>query len=88
MEVKHIHIMPYIDQGELVVEMSVEGQEINPVCQTLEQIFEEYLDYRRNKHDSNLDPQYIEETLNLISSLRTIARNLEIETNELKGALH
>lgn len=88
MEVKHVHIMPFIEEGELVIDINIDGNQVQPVAQKLEQVFEEYLDYRRNKHDSNLDPQYREETVNLTATLRSIARSLEIETDGLKGGLH
>ena len=88
MEIKHIHIMPYIENGELVVDLAVDGQEIAPVAQKLEQVFEEYLDYRRNKNDSSLDPQYREETVNLIATLRYVAKQLEMETDGLRKELH
>lgn len=88
MEVKHVHIMPFIEEGELVIDINIDGNQVQPVAQKLEQVFEEYLDYRRNKHDSNLDPQYREETVNLTATLRSIARDLEIETDGLKGGLH
>lgn len=88
MEVKHIHIMPFIENGELVVDLNIDGQEVAPVAQKLEMVFEEYLDYRRNKHDSSLDPQYREETVNLIATLRYIAQQLEKETDDLRRELH
>lgn len=88
MEIKHVHVMPYIDQGELVVELTIEDQPVAPISQKLEQLFEEFLDYRRNKNDSNLDPQYREEVVNMVATLRSIARQLEIETDGLRGALH
>ena len=88
MEIKHIHIMPYIENGELVVDLAVDGQEIAPVAQKLEQVFEEYMDYRRNKNDSSLDPQYREETVNLIATLRYIAQQLEVETDGMRRELH
>lgn len=88
MEIKHIHIMPYIENGELVVDLAVDGQEIAPVAQKLEQVFEEYMDYRRNKNDSGLDPQYREETVNLIATLRYIAQQLEVETDGMRRELH
>jgi len=88
MEIKHIHIMPFIENGELVVDLSVDGQEVAPVAQKLEMVFEEYLDYRRNKNDSGLDPQYREETVNLIATLRYIAQQLETETDGMRRDLH
>jgi len=88
MEIKHIHIMPFIENGELVVDLSIDGQEVAPVAQKLEMVFEEYLDYRRNKNDSSLDPQYREETVNLIATLRYIAQQLEKETDDLRRELH
>ena len=88
MEIKHIHIMPYIENGELVVDLAVDGQEIAPVAQKLEQVFEEYMDYRRNKNDSSLDPQYREETVNLVATLRYIAQQLEVETDGMRRELH
>lgn len=88
MEIKHVHVMPFIEEGELVVDINIDGVQVTPVAQKLEQVFEEYLDYRRNKHDSSLDPQYREETVHLTATLRSIARELEIETDGLKGGLH
>jgi hypothetical protein len=88
MEIKHIHIMPFIENGDLVVDLNIDGQEVAPVTQKLEMVFEEYLDYRRNKHDSSLDPQYREETVNLIATLRYIAQQLEKETDDLRRELH
>lgn len=88
MEIKHIHIMPFIENGELIVDLNIDGQEIAPVAQKLEMVFEEYLDYRRNKTDSSLDPQYREETVNLIATLRYIAQQLERETDDLRRELH
>jgi|688.fasta_scaffold58857_4 hypothetical protein len=88
MEIKHVHIMPFVEEGELVIDINIDGVPVSPVAQRLEQVFEEYLDYRRNKHDSSLDPQYREETILLIATLRNIARELELETEGLKGGLH
>jgi hypothetical protein len=88
MEIKHIHIMPFIENGELVVDLNIDGQEVAPVAQKLEMVFEEYLDYRRNKNDSGLDPQYREETVNLIATLRYIAQQLETETDGMRRDLH
>ena len=87
-EIKHVHVMPYIEQGELVVEIAIEGIEVTPIAQRLEQVFEEFLDYRRNPNDSGLNPQYREEVVNMVATLRTIARELEIETDGLRGGLH
>jgi hypothetical protein len=80
--------MPFVEEGELVIDINIDGVPVSPVAQRLEQVFEEYLDYRRNKHDSSLDPQYREETILLIATLRNIARELELETEGLKGGLH
>jgi hypothetical protein len=88
MEIKHIRIMPFIENGELVVDLNIDGQEVAPVAQKLEMIFEEYLDYRRNPHDSHLDSQYREETVNLIATLRYIAKQLEVETDGMRRELH
>ena len=88
MEIKHIHIMPFIENGELIVDLNIDGQDVAPVAQKLEMVFEEYLDYRRNKTDSSLDPQYREETVNLIATLRYIAQQLERETDDLRRELH
>ena len=88
MEIKTINVMPYIEDGELVVDLSVDGQQIAPIAQKLEMVFEEYLDYRRNKNDSGLDPQYREETVNLIATLRYIAQQLETETDGMRKELH
>ncbi len=87
-EVKHVHVMPYIEEGQLVVDLNIDGIPVTPVAQKLEQIFEEYLDYRRNKNDSHLNPEYREETVNLIATLRYIASQLEIETDGLRRELH
>ncbi len=87
-EVKHVHVMPYIEEGQLVVDLSIDGIPVTPVAQKLEQIFEEYLDYRRNKNDRHLNPEYREETVNLIATLRYIASQLEIETDGLRRELH
>jgi hypothetical protein len=88
LEIKHIQVMPYINQGELIVEIAVDGIEVNPIAQRLEQVFEEFLDYRRNKNDSGLNPEHREEVVNMVATLRTIARQLEIETDGLRGGLH
>lgn len=88
MEIKHIHVMPYIENGDLIVELAVDGQEVAPIGQKLEQVFEEYLDYRRNKNDSGLNPEFREETINLIATLRYIASELEKETDGLRRELH
>ena len=88
MEVKEIHVMPFIEDGQLVVDIAIDGQEVAPIAQKLEMVFEEYLDYRRNKNDSGLDPQYREETVNLIATLRYIAQQLETETDGMRKELH
>ena len=88
MELKHIHVMPYISDGELVIELAIEDVPVSPVAQKIEQVFEEFLDFRRNPNDSGLDPQYREEVINMVATLRTIARELEIETDGLRGGLH
>ncbi len=88
MEIKTIQIMPYISDGELVVELNVDGQEVVPVAQKLEQVFEEYLDHRRNQHDSRLSSEFREETVTLVATLRYIARQLELETDDLRRELH
>lgn len=87
-EIKHVHIMPYVQDGELVVEIAIDGVEVSPIAQKLEQVFEEFLDYRRNKNDSGLNPEYREEVVNMVATLRSIARELEIETDGLRGGLH
>jgi hypothetical protein len=80
--------MPYIENGELVVDLAVDGQEIAPIAQKLEMVFEEYLDYRRRPNESALDPKYREETVNLVATLRYIAQQLEQETDGLRRELH
>lgn len=86
--IKTVHIMPFIENGELVVDLSIDGQEVTPVAQKLEQVFEEYLDYRRRPNESSMDPQYREETVELIALLRYIATQLERETDDLRRELH
>lgn len=87
-KIETVQILPYVENGELVVDLAIDGQEVAPVAQTLDQVFDEYLDYRRNQNDSGLDPKYREETVNLVAQLRYIARNLEIECDGLRGELH
>jgi hypothetical protein len=87
-EIKHVQVMPYIDQGELVVEIAIDGIEVTPIAQKITQVFEEFLDYRRNKNESGLNPEYREEVVNMVATLRSIARELEIETDGLRGGLH
>ncbi len=88
MTISTIKIMPYVDDGDLVVELLVDGQEVTPVVQTLDQIFEEFLDYRRSKTGSEIDPECREELVNTIAQLRTIARRLEIEVDGMRGYLN
>ena len=88
MELKHIQVMPYLSDGELVIELAIEDIPVTPVAQKLEQVFEEFLDFRRNPHDSGLDPKYLEEVINMVATLRTIAREMETETDGIRRGLH
>lgn len=82
-EVRKFQLAPYIEDGDLVIESSINGAECSPVSMKLEQLFAEFLDYRRMRYESRISPNYREEVLNMVATLRTIAREMEMEIDDL-----
>lgn len=72
-----IALFPYVDEGELVIDLSIDGEPLNSVRTRLEILFDDYLDYRRDRYGSDIDPRYRIEIIEMIGTLRNIAREME-----------
>lgn len=72
-----IEMYPYIDEGQLIIDTSLDGQACNPVKTKLEVLFDDFMDYRRDRFGSDIDSRYRTEIIEMISTLRNIAREME-----------
>lgn len=82
-EVRTFQINPYIEEGDLVIESSINGIECKPVSLKVEQLFADFLDWRRERYESRIAPGYRQEVFEMIAILRTIAREMELEIDDL-----
>jgi hypothetical protein len=80
-----LQMYPYIDEGDLVIESSLDGVDCSPARQKLEMLFSDFLDYRRLRYESTIAPGYRQEVVEMIATLRTIAREMEVEVD---GSTH
>lgn len=76
-----LQMYPFIDDGDLVIESTLDGVECSPVQLKLEQLFTDFLDYRRLRYESSIAPGYRQEVVELIATLRMIAREMEIDVD-------
>ena len=80
---------PYIINGELVIDMSVGGEDIGVITCPLEQLFAEYIEDRAMQYmDDTFDPTYKQETFELVALLRHIAKELEKQIDNVPKGLH
>lgn len=82
-EVRSFQLAPYIEDGDLVIESSINGNPCSPVSMKVEQLFAEFLDWRRERYESKIAPGYRQEVFEMIATLRTIAREMELEIDDL-----
>lgn len=74
-----VELFPYFDEGDVVIDSSINGVASNPARLQLAQLFTDYLDYRRVRHESTIAPPFRGEVMETIALLRSIAREMEIE---------
>lgn len=74
-----VELFPYFEDGDLVIDSSINGVESNPARLQLAQLFTDFLDYRRVRHESTIAPPFRGEVMETIALLRSIAREMEIE---------
>ena len=77
---------PYIVDGDLVIDMTVGGQDIGLVAYPFEQLFAEYIDDRMTR--DAFDLEYKQETFELVALLRHIAKELEKKIDNVSKELH
>lgn len=85
MERMKFNIYPYIEDGDLVIETSLEDSDLEPVRLKLEQLFTDFLEYRREMFSSELSHHHRPEVVDTIALLRHIAREMEVE---IDGTTH
>lgn len=85
-ETAEIKLFPYIINGKLVTDVIINDQEVGITETDLDVLFREYLEDRWA--GDGLSPEYREETIELIAYLRSVAKDLEIETDGMKRGLH
>lgn len=72
-------IYPYVDEGDLVIESTFNGEDLKPLKIKLSQLFTDFLDYRRLMYSSEISPNFRPEVVETIALLRHIAREMEVE---------
>ena len=77
----NLQMFPYIDDGDLIIDSTLDGVECNPARLKLEQLFTDFLDYRRLRYESSIAPGYRQEVVEMIATLRMIAREMEIDVD-------
>ena len=77
---------PYIINGDLVIDLNVGGDDIGVVSYPFEQVFAEYIEDRMIR--DAFDPEYKQETFELVSLLRHIAKELEKKIDNVPKELH
>ena len=80
---------PYIINGDLVIDLNVGGDDIGVVSYPFEQLFAEYIEDRVMQYmDDTFDPEYKQETFELVALLRHIAKELEKQIDNVPKELH
>lgn len=72
-------IYPYVEDGDLVIDSTLNGEELKPLSLKLSQLFTDFLEYRRAYNTSDIHPNHRQEVVEAIALLRHIAREMEIE---------
>ena len=80
-----LEIYPFIEDGDLVIDTKLDGNECPPVRHKLSQVFADFLDYRRMMYSSEINHNARPEVVETIALLRYIAREMEIE---IDGTTH
>lgn len=80
-----LQIYPFVEDGDLVIDSSLNGEELKPVKLKLSQLFTDFLEYRRSYNTSDIHPNDRQEVVETIALLRHIARELEVE---IDGTTH
>lgn len=80
-----LEIYPFIEDGDLIIDTKLDGVDCPPVRQKLTQVFEDFMDYRRMMHSSEINHNWRPEVVETIALLRYIAREMEIE---IDGTTH
>ena len=75
----NLEMFPYFDEGDLIIDSSINGVACNPARLQLTQLFTDYLDYRRLRYESTIAPPFRSDVIETIALLRSIAREMEIE---------
>lgn len=76
-----LSIYPYVEDGDLIVESNLNGQECAPVRLRIAQLFQDFIDYRKERFSSSIASGFKEEVMEMVAELRTIAREMEVELN-------
>lgn len=74
-----VELFPFFEEGDVVIDSSLNGIECASVRLQLAQLFTDFLDYRRVRHESTIAPVFKSEVMDAIALLRSIAREMEIE---------
>lgn len=72
-----VELFPFIDEGQLVIDSNLNGEPNSQVKTKLEVLFDDFMDYRRDRYGSNIDNRYRLEIIEMIGTLRNIAREME-----------
>lgn len=75
----NVELFPYFEEGDLIIDCAVNGVECRAVRLQLAQLFTDYLDYHRVRHESTIAPVFRKDVMETIALLRSIAREMEIE---------
>lgn len=80
-EPSSLSFYPYIEDGDLIIDATLDGNECAPVRLKLAQLFQDFIDYRKERFSSAIGSSFREEVAELVAELRTIAREMEVELN-------
>ena len=74
-----LQIYPFVEDGDLVIDTTLNGEELKPVQIKLSQLFTDFIEYRRVFNTTDIHPNDRQEVVETIALLRHIARELEVE---------
>lgn len=78
-----LQIYPFVEDGDLIIDSTLNGEELKPLSIKLSQLFTDFLEYRRAYNTSDIHPNHRQEVVETIALLRHIAREMEVEIDGL-----
>lgn len=78
-----VAIFPYIEDTTFNMDIVVNGEEYKTVSVGLNKLFREYLSFRTVVGENKINPNHRQEVVEMIACLRYIAKEMEVEVDDL-----